>query len=98
MPVPQTAATAADATEFDAGASDEQTCAYFRQMVEGIDTLSTQEQQQLVVKMVDSVEQSENPDLMRAVVDFGQGWLDSNPEQFAKGMRALSKICNVPYE
>ena len=96
--VPQTASRAADVTEFDASAADEETCGIFSQMVDGIDTLSTEEQQQLVIEMVDAAEQSENPDLTRAVVDLGQGWLDGNPDQFAKGMRALSKICNVPYE
>jgi hypothetical protein len=67
-------------------------------MVEGIETLSSDEQEQLMIKMTDAVQSSGNPDLMRAVVDMGRGWLDSNPEQFTKGMRAVSKICNVPYE
>jgi hypothetical protein len=97
MSVPQTASRAGYVPE-SANAADEATCDAFRQMVEGIDTLSTEEQQQLVIEMVDAVEQSESPDLTQAVIDFGRGWLDGNPEQFPKGMRALSRICSVPYE
>jgi hypothetical protein len=79
-------------------AATQQTCAAFRQMVEGIDTLSSHQQQELIDKMADAVQYTGNPDLMRAVVNMGQGWLNSNPQQFAGGMRALSKICNVPYQ
>jgi hypothetical protein len=98
MSAPQDAQRAGDVFESDVNAADEQTCDLFRQMVEGIDTLSTEEQQQLVIEMATAVQESRNIDLMRAVVDFGQGWLDDDPEQFAKGMRALSQICDVPYE
>lgn len=89
-PVTDPSAAAADAAQ--------ETCDLFAQMIDGIDTLSTREQQQLVFKMADAVQHSDNPDLMQAVVDFGQGWLNSNQDQFAKGMRVLSAICNVPYE
>jgi hypothetical protein len=74
------------------------TCDMFRQMVEGIDTLSSDQQQQLIVEMTDTVQYSQDPDLMRAVLDMSQGWTNDNPEQFVRGMRALSVICNVPYE
>jgi Zn-dependent protease with chaperone function len=85
-------------TTLETAGATQETCDLFRQMVEGIETLSSDEQEQLMIKMTDAVQSSGNPDLMRAVVDMGRGWLDSNPEQFAKGMRAVSKICNVPYE
>ena len=98
MPASQDAPRAGDVFQSEPSAADEETCDLFRQMVEGVDILSTEEQQQLVIEMATVVQNSENPDLMRAVVDFGQGWLDGNPELFAKGMRALSQICNVPYE
>jgi NADPH-dependent curcumin reductase CurA len=75
-----------------------QTCTLFRQMIEGIDYLSTDEQQQLILEMADVAQYTEDPDLTGAVADMGQGWLDSNPQQFASGMRALSQICGVPYE
>lgn len=101
-PAPRPAPSTANrpATDPSAAAADatQETCDLFAQMIDGIDTLSTHEQQQLVFKMADAVQHSENPDLMRAVVDFGQGWLNSNQDQFAKGMRVLSAICNVPYE
>jgi hypothetical protein len=75
-----------------------QTCTLFRQMIEGIDYLSTDEQQQLILEMADVAQYTEDPDLTGAVADMGQGWLDSNPQQFASGMRALSQICGVPSE
>jgi hypothetical protein len=75
-----------------------QTCTLFRQMIEGIDYLSTDEQQQLILEMADVVQYTGDPDLTGAVADMGQGWLNSNPQQFASGMRALSQICGVPYE
>ena len=81
----------------EAIAADE-TCELFRQMVAGLNTLSSDEQQQLISEMIEVVQYSGSPDLMRAVADMGQGWLDGNPQQFARGMRALSTICNVPYE
>jgi hypothetical protein len=89
---------AADAVPAGATAATSQTCELFRQMIEGVDTLSTREQQQLVNKMADSVQYTGNPALMQGVVDMGQGWLNSNPQQFALGMRKLSAECNVPYE
>ena len=85
-------------TTLETAAARQETCDRFRQMVEGIDTLSSDEQEQLMIEITDTVQSSGDPDLMRAVVDMTRGWLDSNPEQFAKGMRALSKICNVPNE
>lgn len=81
-----------------AAAATSQTCELFRQMIEGIDTRSTREQQQLVDKMADAVQYTGNPELMRGVVDMGQGWLDSNPQQFAHGMRELSAECDIPYK
>jgi hypothetical protein len=48
--------------------------------------------------MTDVVQYTGDPALMQAVDDMGQGWLNSNPQQFARGTRALSQICNVPYE
>ena len=67
-------------------------------MVEGIDYLSTDEQQQLMSDMADVVQYTGDPDLIQAVADMGQGSLNSNPQQFARGMRAMSQICDVPYE
>lgn len=81
-----------------AAAATRQTCELFRQMIEGVDTRSTREQQQLVDKMADAVQSTGNPELMRGVVDMGQGWLNSDPQQFARGMRKLSAECNVPYK
>ena len=75
-----------------------ETCNLFRQMIEGIDYLSTDEQQQLIYDMAEVVQYTGDPDLMQAVADMGQGWLDSNPQRFARGTRALSQICDVPYE
>ena len=75
-----------------------ETCNLFRQMVEGIDYLSPDEQQQLIYEMADVVQHTGDPDLMQAVDEMGQGWLNSNPQQFARGMRALSQICDVPYD
>jgi hypothetical protein len=90
--------SALDSASAGGVAATRQTCDLFRQMIDGMDTLSTREQQQLVDRMADAVQYTGNPDLMRAVLDMGQGWLNSNPQQFATGMRALSKICHVPYE
>jgi hypothetical protein len=87
-----------DATPAEALAASQQTCDLFRQMIEGVNTLSTGELQDLVVRMVDAVEWSQDPDLMIAVVDFGEGYLLSDPTRFAQGMRSLSAICEVPYE
>ena len=103
VPAGRPASGAVDEPVLDAApaggvAATRQTCDLFRQTIDGIDTLSTREQQQLVDKMADAVQYTGNLDLMRAVVDMGQGWLNSNPQQFATGMRALSKICKVSYE
>jgi hypothetical protein len=54
--------------------------------------------QELIYAMTDVVQYTGDPALMQAVDDMGQGWLNSNPQQFARGTRALSQICNVPYE
>jgi hypothetical protein len=74
------------------------TCNLFRQMIQGIDSLSTDEQQQLISEMADAAQNAGDPDLMQAVDDMDQGLLNSNPQQFASGMRAMSQICDVPYE
>ena len=75
-----------------------ETCNLFRQMIEGIDYLSTDEQQQLIYDMTDVVQYTGDPALVQAVANMGEGWLNSNPQQFARGTRALSQICDVPYE
>lgn len=75
-----------------------QTCDLFRQMIEGIDTLTTRQQQDLVDQMTDVVQTSGDAELMYAVVEFAQGYLESNPQLFAYGMRRLSALCNVPYQ
>jgi hypothetical protein len=75
-----------------------QTCNLFRQMVEGIDYLSTDEQQQFISDMASVAEDTGDPDLVEAVANMSQGMLDSNPQQFAAGMRAMSQICGVSYE
>lgn len=67
-------------------------------MVKGIGTLSTSQQQDLVKQMADAVQDSGDAELMYAVYDFAQGWLESNPKQFAFGMRKLSAQCHVPYQ
>lgn len=82
----------------DEEAARYQTCNLFRQMVDGIDYLSTDEQQQLMSDMAEVVQYTGDPDLVQAVADMNQGLLDSNPQQFAVGMRAMSQICGVPYE
>jgi hypothetical protein len=89
---------AADATPAGAVGPTRQTCELFRQMIEGVDTLSTHEQQQLIDKMADAVQYTGNPELMRGVVGMGQGWLNKDPQQFALGMRKLSAECHVPYK
>jgi hypothetical protein len=86
------------ATASDEEAARYQTCNLFRQMVDGIDYLSTDEQQQLISDMADVVQGTGDLDLQEAVANVSQGLLDSNPQQFALGMRTLSKICGVPYE
>jgi hypothetical protein len=75
-----------------------ETCNLFRQMIQGIDYLSTDEQQQLIDQMADAAQNTGDPDLVQAVDDMSQGLLNSNPQQFASGMRAMSQICDVPYE
>ena len=82
----------------DEEAARYQTCNLFRQMVDGIDYLSTDEQQQLMSDMAEVVQYTGDPDLVQAVADMNQGLLVSNPQQFAAGMRALSQFCGVPYE
>jgi hypothetical protein len=44
-------------------------------MVEGVGTFRPAEQQSLLTEMADTVAQSADPDLMRAVADLGQGAL-----------------------
>jgi hypothetical protein len=82
----------------DEEAARYQTCNLFRQMVEGLNYLSTDEQQQLISDMADVVQYTGDPDLVEAVANMSQGTLDGNPQQFAAGMRAMSQICGVPYE
>ena len=48
--------------------------------------------------MTDAVQDSGDAELMYAVFDLAQGYLESNPQQFAFGMRKLSAMCNVPYQ
>jgi TolA-binding protein len=79
-------------------AAAQQTCDLFRQMIEGIDTLTTGQQQDLVDQMADVVQGSGDAELMYAVVEFAQGYLESNPKLFAYGMRRMSALCNVPYQ
>ena len=79
-------------------AAARETCELFRQMVVGINSLSTREQQDLVNRMTDAVQGSGDAELMYAVFDLGNGYLESNPKQFAYGMRKLSAMCNVPYQ
>jgi hypothetical protein len=86
------------ATEADNEAARHQTCNLFRQMVEGSDYLSADEQGQLMSEMADVVQDTGDPDLMQAVANMRQGARDGDPQQFAAGMRALSQICGVPYE
>ncbi len=86
------------ATSSDEEAARYQTCNLFRQMVEGIDYLSADEQRQLMSDMADVVPYTGDPDLVQAVANMREGSLNSNPQQFAAGMRALSQICGVPYE
>jgi hypothetical protein len=86
------------ATASDEEAARYQTCNLFRQMVDGIDYLSTDEQQQLISDMADVVQGTGDPDLVQAVANMSEGMLDGNPQQFAAGMRDLSQICGVPYE
>ncbi len=86
-----------------APASDEeaaryQTCNLFRQMVEGLNYLSSDEQRQLMYDMAAVVQYTGDAALMRAVANMSQGALEDNPQQFVTGMRALSQICGVPYE
>jgi hypothetical protein len=75
-----------------------QTCEIFRHMVTGVDTLSTKDLQDLVDQITDVVQYTNNERLLRGVYDLGQGWLDKNPQQFAKGMRTLSAECHIPYQ
>jgi hypothetical protein len=102
MPVSQPVANAGAEPAFDLrGAradAAQDTCDLFRQMIEGIDTLSADDQQQLIDEMTYTVQYSQDPDLMQAVLDMSQGSMNDNPEQFVRGMRALSQMCNVPYE
>jgi hypothetical protein len=86
------------ATEADDEAARHQTCNLFRQMVEGSDYLSADEQGQLMSEMADVVQDTGDSDLVQAVANMRQGARDSNPQQFAAGMRALSQSCGVPYE
>lgn len=95
---PPSDAVSADTTPAAAMAAQQQTCDLFRQMVEGVRTLSSRELQALVNEMADAVMGTQNPELMRGVVDMGQGYVASDPQRFARGMRKLSAICNVPYE
>jgi hypothetical protein len=74
------------------------TCDLFRQMVEGVNTLSTKQQQKLVDQMADAVQYTGNVELMRGVVDLGEGYLQKDPQRFARGMRKLSAECDVPYK
>jgi hypothetical protein len=67
-------------------------------MVDGIDYLSPDEQRQLMSDMADVVPDTGDPDLVQAVANMREGSRNSNPQQFAAGMRALSQICGVPYE
>ena len=78
-------------------AAEEKTCDLFRQFVEG-GSLSTRELQALVNEMADAVMASQNPELMGAVVDLGNGYVNSDPQRFALGMRRLSVLCKVPYQ
>ena len=75
-----------------------QTCEHFRHLVTDFQQLSNDELWAVIHAMADSVEKSENPELMNAVVDLVQGQLDHDPQRFATGMRQLSKLCNVPYQ
>jgi hypothetical protein len=78
-------------------AQGQRTCQLFAQMVKGAGSLSKAQLQGLLSEMADSVAQSGEPQLMRAVADLGQGALGEQPERFATGMRTLSALCGVPY-
>ena len=61
------------ATSSDEEAARYQTCNLFRQMVEGLNYLSTDEQQRLISDMADVVQYTGDPDLVEAVANMSQG-------------------------
>jgi hypothetical protein len=63
-----------------------------------VDQLSSGDVIQLVNEMSEAATQSGDAELLRATADLGQGALASDRQQFATGMRLLSRLCNVPYD
>ena len=76
----------------------QQTCRTFEQLVKGVATLTSDELTETISRMADSVALSDDPTMMKAVVDLGQGPPADDPQRFAGGMRTLSAVCGVPYD